>query len=718
MKLFSRLLAGITLACVSLSAFASDVTLDTIEGAATRSGDLSRQMLVMVFGDVVNNPINPASQSLIGELYGIFNGIICGLAFIWLMFITLRTTAKSGHRGKVFSSGFTALAPVTSMAGFMALVPTPSGWSMSNLVFLWMSSVMGVGSANLLTDTAADAVMQGKSLIVQPVSGQTVSAARSIFEMYLCQNAVNQERSTMYASGSSDTPAMTETMDSDGRGAKVTNGSAICGTARLPSVHEVESSKFMFGVPFDTQPIENAQMNAFNTLRQTLSNDAANFVQAYVSRQNGSTAALPDAETDIQNAASAYEDTVNQAIQGMSNSDTLQSQVSAQLKKYGWISLGAWYQTFATANTKGNDVAKIAPVATGPSSLGDLGTTALWTQVATVWQAQRQNSTWTPPMGTPETPDPEALANARSPDSALLSLSVGQGIAAGLAKWNIGSTGNDYSGQVNPLLKMKTVGDYTLSGAEGALATFTAAKTILALRNSQSVEGKVIAVANALTGAGDIASSVLDAISPVFYFLLLMLFSIGFSLSIFLPFIPFIYWLTACASWMASVLIGTTAGSLWAWTHIGGEEDKGSRAVYGYIYLVDAAIRPSLMVFGFFFSSLVIVAIGTLLNELIAPGIANVQSNSITGLTSVVGILMIYARLCTTLASTVFSLQVYMPDYIIAWLGGKEAAQLMNGAVDSAKNMFIGFGNGVGRTPRGKQLVAKEKGNNAENGFM
>ena len=714
MKLFSRILAAIALASVSLCAYASDITLDTIEGAATRQSDLSRQMLVMVFGDVVNNPINPSSVSLIGELYGIFNGIICGLAFFWLLFTTLRNTAKAGHRGKVFSSGFTALAPVTSLAGLMALVPTPSGWSMSNLVFLWMSSVMGVGSANLLTDTAADAVLHGQSLIVQPVAGQTVSAARSIYEMYLCQDAVNQERSTMYQSGTSDTPAMSETMDSDGRGVKVTNGSAICGTARLPSVQDVEDSQFMFGVPFNTKPIENAQMNAFNTLRQTLSTDAGNFVQAFTSRQNGAETTLPDAETQIQEAARAYEDTVNQAIQSMSNSDTLQSKVSQQLKTYGWISLGAWYQTFATANTKGNDVAKIAPVATGPSTLGDLGTTALWTQISTAWQAQRQNSTYTPPLGTPAAPDGEQLAKAKTADAALLSLSTGQYIATFLTKINFGTNPNDNNEQINPLLKMKQVGDYTLTAAESSLAAYTTAKGIIGWTKGESV-AKIV---NAVTGAGSVAESVLDAISPVVYFILFILLSIGFSLSIFLPFIPFIYWLTACTSWMASVLIGTTAGSLWAWTHIGGEEDKGSRAAYGYIYLVDAAIRPSLMVFGFFFSSLTIVAIGTLLNELIAPAIANVQANSVTGLASILGILMIYARLCTTLASTVFSLQVYMPDYVIAWLGGKEAAQLMNGAVDSAKNMFIGFGAGVQHAPGGKEMVSPGTPDKNKDGFQ
>lgn len=74
----------------------------------------------------------------------------------------------------------------------------------------------------------------------------------------------------------------------------------------------------------------------------------------------------------------------------------------------------------------------------------------------------------------------------------------------------------------------------------------------------------------------------------------------GFSLSIYLPFIPFIFWMTGIGNWIVSVLIGCTAGPLWAATHLGTSEDRGSRAAYGYIYLIDSMIRPPLMVFGFF----------------------------------------------------------------------------------------------------------------------
>ncbi|MDE9567200.1 DotA/TraY family protein, partial [Xenorhabdus bovienii] len=88
----------------------------------------------------------------------------------------------------------------------------------------------------------------------------------------------------------------------------------------------------------------------------------------------------------------------------------------------------------------------------------------------------------------------------------------------------------------------------------------------------------------------------------------------GFSLSIYLPFIPFIYWIAAFANWIVSVLVGATGGSLWSATHIGVGDEGGHRSSYGYIFLIDVMIRPMLMVFGFVFASTAIVAIGTFLH--------------------------------------------------------------------------------------------------------
>lgn len=710
MTYLRKLLAGIMINMLWLPlAFAdSSVNFDTIEAAAKRSSDLSRQLLVMIFGDVVTDPFS-TNTTMIGELFYIFNGVAFVLAVIWFLIIGLKHIARAGHLGKVFSGGDTSASVVTTVAGFITLAPTVSGWSLAQLMFLWAVSVMGIGSANLMTDKIADLLASGFSLTHQPVAPQTVSAARSIYEMNLCMYGVNNELSSMYSRyGQGGTPLMTIRKLSDGF--EISNGNARCGSVRLPAASGSKNSFWgLFGASVDTSNITSAQQNGLNQMQNDLNQAASRFVTALINRQQTGSGELPDAETDIQNAARAFEDRVNQAVQAQDNGNKLTSAMTEQLKKYGWLSLGSWYQTFATANQKVNDAAALKPVVSGISGIGEIGAGDTLSGVMTAYQAQLQNTSYTPPLGTPNIKNTQ-MADSDVPSAMLTNIfeSPGQYLANYFAT---SFSGNDINEQTNPLLKMKDIGDRTLVTTETALISFTLMRSAVETY-TKGVSGFFLEILS--FKGSELAKNIIVTISPIVFFVLIILLGIGFSLSIYLPFIPFIYWLSGSANWVVSVLVGSTGGSLWAATHIGTEKDKGSRAAYGYIFLIDGMIRPMLMVLGFAFSSLTLIAIGTLLNILYASAIANVQSNSITGLVSLIGILMIYARLCTTTVSRVFALQVTMPDYIISWLGGREAASILGNAVDSTKEIFAGFSHGLQRTPG----VKLGNANNSSKGNM
>jgi len=172
--------------------------------------------------------------------------------------------------------------------------------------------------------------------------------------------------------------------------------------------------------------------------------------------------------------------------------------------------------------------------------------------------------------------------------------------------------------------------------------------------------------------------------------------------------------MTGIGNWIISVLVGCAAGPLWGATHLGSQQDRGSRAAYGYIYFIDTMIRPTLMVFGFFFASVAIVATGTILHALFGAALVNVQANSLTGLFSLAGFLMIYARICTTLVSSIFALQAYLPDYVISFLGGREAANTLGNMSSSVKDMFVGGNRNIRNTPgvNTKPLNGSSESNN------
>lgn len=709
MKLVTKIQAAALLCAASCPAFADGVDYQTISDAAQKTSDLSRQALVMIFGDVVISPFQPGQVTLIGSLFALLNGVLCAVALAWFLIVTLKTLFKGGQDGKVFSSGRSMLHPVMSFAGFITLIPTASGWSLSQLVMLWAASTMGIGSANLLTYQGADMINSGMSLVVQPTAPSTRSAARAVFEMNLCKYATNRELTSLYQDGQ----ARTGLMETKGGNGDYTtgNGSALCGSARIPepSTGVIDS---LFGSAVSTASVTIAERGALDTMQSTLDAAAQAYVDAYLSRRDQDTGTMADAETIIQNAAAAYETTVNSALNQLNYKDSLQSQLTSQLKTYGWISLGAWYNTFATANSKTNEVANAAPLTSGSGLHGETGTGDLYHQVFTAYRSQVQNSPYTAPLGSQTAKDDGAALNATDSNSVLISFyrSPMQKITSLVATNEIG-TDADFSHQINPLIKMQTIGDYTLLATETALAGYT-----LTLAAASAADNSVLGKIGGLlfVNPGAVVKDVLTELAPPFYFIMLLLFAVGFSLAVFLPAVPFLYWMVGVFNWLVSVMVGCAAGPMWSATHLGAEEDKGSRSAYGYIFLIDMMLRPSLMVLGFFFASVAVMAGGTLLNILFGPALANANADSIVGLVKMIGWLLIYARIATFGVTRVFGLQATLADYVITFLGGAGMAGIMGGLVDDVKGMFAAAGGGSRRVP-GLQNVPN-RGTSGEDG--
>lgn len=639
MKILLRALCA-GLAISSLPAMAS-VTYQDIVSAATNPDDLSRQALVTIFGDVVTNPLSTSAPTLIGSMFGAFNSIIAVLAVVWFMFIGIRHVVRSGHQGQVFSTGRDVVGTLSVVAGFMMIVPTGNGWSIAQLIMLWGASIMGVGSANVMVQLAADNIANGYSMTVQPVQASTRTAARGIFEMELCKYAVNAGLNDFNQTAKSSTSLMTESAKTASGNYTVTvsNGSGICGTASLSVEGNGTTDQSTIGKffnPFSKNEysgVISAQRAAMDNMISDMDNAASEFVTTFLEKRYSGNGTLPDIETRIQKAADEYERAVQKSLSTDNGEQSRKEALKSYLTTYGWVTLGAWYQTFATANQRLAELADRAPAVTSMSSLGEAGDTDLFSAVMSAYKTQLQNTTYTPPLGTVTSANEQRMANAQDPKSALSEMMSFFVYRTNWIATEISGTGTT-SDQVNPLIKMKNIGDYTLGTTEILWSGYTTVR-VLATVGDNSIFGKV---ANLFSGLPKGLVALLDAAAPPIYFLLFLLFCAGFSLSIYLPFIPFIFWMTGIGNWIVSVLIGCTAGSLWAATHPGTSEDRGSRAAYGYIYLIDSMIRPPIMVFGFFFSSVAIIAVGTILNALFGAALVNVQFNSLTGIFSLADI--------------------------------------------------------------------------------
>ncbi|HFK3472737.1 TPA: DotA/TraY family protein [Klebsiella pneumoniae] len=699
MSKLKRLL--LSLFVVASPSYSADLGIDGITEAAKRSGDLSRQMLHTVFGEVVNNPFSPSGDGLLNNVFFTVNEVIAILALVYMGIISIKKLHQAGQLGSfIEGDGNNAFKIVKTTFGWLLLVPTVVGWSVAQLLFLWCGSIIGVGSANVIADKTASELASGKAVYIAPVMPEMASVAKGMFETNLCALGVNQGIAQMEASGQhyeNNSRMQYQTGDST-YSISVNNGSAVCGTVSLPQRPAGWTSIFASGY---ADSVYSVQQQATDTLWGKMKTAAEQFNAAYMAKMRSGDGELPDVESAIQTAARDYQLQVQHAANSAAGDDEIVQKMESDIKEKGWLYLGVYYHTLATANTEMKDVANLKPVVSGMSNDGDIGSIDYFKGLFQAYHSQLKNSNYTPPLGTESNAlarniDQKSLENAATTGdgTSLITKIFDFNVTNWLATSNYG-TGDGYSDVTNPLLKMKAIGDYTLGVAEVGLASWTAINVAVKVSEGKSLPGFAAGMMNKLTGIRDAIAGVLESVSFLVYPLFYSLFGIGLALSIWLPFIPMIYWFVAMADWLVTLMTGVLASSLWAATHINIGQSNDERSTYGYVFLIDVMIRPMLMVMGFIFASLAIVALGTALNMMFKFAMEQVQSDSFTGLLSSIGFLMLYARLCTGMVARVFALPARMPNYVINWIGQKMNDSVLGDMQNHVHDIFAAFGRGA-----------------------
>lgn len=718
-----RLGASLTIALLSLPTLADTTTVGTIAAAAQRPNDKARQALVTIFGNVVNDPLagTGSPDTIIASVFQVINAcilVIGGMVASWMM---LRKLSQTAHDGSVFDQRKHALwGPIRLLWGIVSLVPTANGWSLAQLLMLWGASLMGVGMANLGVDAAVAAFNSGTSMVLQPVMPDTVNLAHSLFEANLCMHGINAGLSQAGSAGALITADGYVQQAPTSTGFVLKNTSFVCGGADVDESPEpVPSSTDWFSSNISVQALKDAHLQALQTMQGSLNSSALDFVNAVVQKQGGASVSLPDAETAIQSAAQQYENTIS-AVAATKQGDiaALASQLGSSISDSGWWTLGAWYQTFAQANTKLSSAVAAKASVYGMSSEGDPALLTVYETSIAAYKAQESTSTYTPPLGTSSTGDYTKGAAGTDSNKIIGSFFTAPGQRLVNYLIDVNADGGSF-GQLNPLIKMKNIGDYTLGVGETALGTYVVAKAISRVKDGWSVAGVATKIANAVSSIGDALQGVLDALSPFIIMLVVSFFVLGAMLSVYLPFVPFIQWFGAAVNWLVVVAEAVIAAPLWGLTFLGSEgEGFGERSVHGWLFLVDVMVRPVFMVAGFFAGGALLIAGGTLLNQLFGVGLANAQFNSTTGVVSIVCLLVLYCSACVNLVHRCFNLIFLVPDRIMSWLGAHAASALSHEDSAHVRNTLGAFTNKMedfaNRTNRGGSFGRPRAGNGVQ----
>ncbi len=677
--------------------------IGAIASAAKRPDDQSRQALVSIFGQVVNNPLAVSDgagggDTILAVIFQRTNMALLTIAGIIAGYGVFKSVGKTAHSGSVFDrAGGGYWGPLRMVWGVSSLVPTANGWSMAQLVMLWAASIMGIGTANLAVDGAAQALQNGTPLVMSPVMPQSASVARQLFEADLCMHGINFGLSEASTAGGLVDPSeyVSQVGLPDGSGFMLTDAyhTYSCGGATIDAskLHaQPVSDSWLSGTSFDVSQVYQAHKNALIAMQQALDPAAKAYVQAIIQRQQGEAGAIPDPEVAIQSAAASYENTVQaQAGETQGNMRDLSNNLVQNLQSKGWWMLGSWYQTFAMANTKMSDAISAQAVIQSPSPIGASGPSGVWMAAQQAFEAQEANSTDAQTMG--QNPSPSKLASGSGSATGVIQRifgSPGQRLINAITGMSRGDPSSARN-QANPLIRLKNIGDYTMGVAEAAVVAVVALKAVEKATSGWSLPGIVAKVANAATGIRDALAGALDALGPYLTILICTLFLFGVTLSIYIPMVPFVIWFGAVINWLVVVAEGVVAAPLHAIAHLLSEgEGVGSRTVHGYLYMMNVCIRPFLMVTGFFIGGGAVVVGGTFLMDGFAVALANAQFNSITGIFSVIGYYWVFIQLSLTLVHSCFNLILLLPDRVPMMIGTAVMATLGNDVNQQARHGF------------------------------
>jgi conjugal transfer/type IV secretion protein DotA/TraY len=671
-------------------------TYGQIEEASRKTDDRSRQALESIFGEVVNNPFSPSSTSdtLVSSVFKVFNVCLLVVAAFFAGYLLIKKLTQTAHDGNVFDAQKNTLwMPIRSVIGVAFIIPTANGWSLSQLIMLWAASSMGIGIANMGADAALDAFGKGTSMVVQPTSPNTRFLARALYENNLCMHSINASIAAAQASNALLTNydfIQQQPLKGD-NGFTLKSDNYSCGGAELPH-NELMEVMDKFNDTFITLPsttLYREHLAALNAMQQTISASSKEFVNNYITNQNGGNAQLPDVQLVINRAASDYERSINAALGAkVGDLESLKIKINDSIKDAGWLTLGAWYQTMAMANTKlNNDVATKASVSS--PTIEDGSTVDFYNNILIAYRGQKSNSTAVNTIGSLKEPDGSAASSDASSVFARVFDGFGQKLLGSMININAGSaTAN--SNQYNPIIKMKNIGDYIMVGTETSLGIYVALNVAKSVSSGFSIVGIASSAVNFFSSAKDALVGAFDAVSPILLGLIISLFLFGMMLSIYIPMVPYIIWFGAIINWIIIVGEAIVAAPLWAMTHLGSEgEGVGQKTGYGYIFLLNVMLRPILMVIGFFLGGAIVIAGGTILNETFLSAVANSQFDSITGLFSIMGFLALYTSLSLNLIHTSFNLIYIVPDQVINWVGGHVSSQLGRDETNQAKQMIL-----------------------------
>lgn len=718
--------------------------------SATPSGDLSVAVFTAALGSFFTSPFTQvgAPTTVVGTVFMMFNAGIFAIGMVWVTYGIGAGIIQTAHEGVVLGKRFNPLwMPIRMTMGIGGLAPIFSGYSLSQAVMMFLAS-LGIGLCNFMWTGAVGIMSSGQPLIspafmAPPTGGSSYQeAAQAIFIGRVCRDAWNANQATVAATLAGQyggaqpgdprlqglIPAPVPTAPNDvvevtspaAAGAALPakvgvafdgpQQPAMCGSVWVANDGQ-GSRQASSLVGFRVASVDYSQLGAqvqqayisnFSAFKQQGEAIADNWWNEYVADSGAGNPSGADAphwplfpQAQLAALAQDYANRVQAAVGADGSSKTLaalDAQARQEMLRYGWFGAGGWYATMSELQSSVDQAAQDVVL-----------------QVSMPTKTAMTNST----TGQALSAIMNSYSTARRTvghDGSLITtptgnMSLGQTIVRKVIDMASAGTPGQLAGSgaplVDPIMEMKNLGDYLMTLGE-APAVSKVGLWITEIGGALTGQVEVAAGAQALRSAmNDKLGGVIEGATVLFF--------LGAFMSLYLPLIPFIHWWSGLVQYVTVVFEGLAAAPLWAFAHLDANgEGLGGRTERGYLFAVNVLFRPALMLIGFILAAGVMLLLGSVLAALFLPAMANMQGNSVTGVASVIGFVVIYGLLNLTLISSAFNLVSLLPDQVLGWIGHAPGVQLGKEVGDKVHGLVVASMGGARRALPAKRPESDE----------
>ena len=740
----SRAACKIFLVGVGLIFYSSGVMASITD---VQPNDKSLEYMRYIFGSVVDiivggtGPANP--DSILGALSEILNTgmlVFTGLVVGYVFLTGVLNSAHEGNPlGKMYSTMWIPLRMVLALA---LVLPFSGGYSTMQIGVIWIAG-HGIGLANSSWERALDYMAATGTLYPPTISVKYENIASSMLSSRVCMHGINTadrhvniEDNPVELVNNNQNSAMANSAQT--QSAEPAPKHRV--SQRYDSVYNLIQaggayaaawvSGFSAGVPrnYGTNPcgsitLEFAEIDegvaieapvlAFQQriieITADLDEDMDPIARSIVNYAVDDTQPQPDLNafnSAVQTYETQYQNAVNTAMSGIAtirlnkwdggNPDTSGSSLGA--RDAGWISVGAWYWDFQRINAETQAMVNVKPELAGPTEK------AKDNDDYSMFESVLKN--YTSSMLVQDQYGNTVSAMERSSyaedDWSLNKILDGTKFAMDYALTN-----------PDPVSGMATIGHHIITAVEiGYLASLPVYIATEAGEDVADAKGGFIG--GALMLPASIANSLVQEGRNLLFLAGILLLPIAIMLAFYLPATPLILWVMGIAGWFVLLIEAVIAAPIWAASHAMPEGNGfvGQRAMAGYMVMLSLFLRPTLMIFGFFASMVLMIVMGKVVSLLFIPAMSSMNAGHLSGVVTLFAMLGIFTGLIVQIAHRAYGLIHEVPDKVLRYIGGGaenlgEASQEQQNrsifvggvakSVDSAhRNRQIGGGGGGG----------------------